>query len=71
VVSACDVLFRANPPAAVAGVASAVLAAGAGGYEIGTLLYSAGYFDAVYAWDYYSKLLGNKDKKNKGGTRCP
>ncbi len=55
----------------VAGVASAVLAAGAGGYGIGTLLYSTGYFDAVYAWDYYSMLLGNKDNMNKGGTGCP
>lgn len=54
-----------------AGVASAVVAAGAAGYGIGTLLYSTGLFDAVYAWDYYSTLLSNMNRKSKGSTRCP
>jgi RHS repeat-associated protein len=59
-------LITSGASIGVLGASSAVLAAGAGGYGIGTLLYSTGYFDALYAWEYYQSLLG---QRRPGG--CP
>jgi RHS repeat-associated protein len=58
--SVAATLLSSGASIGVLGASSAILAAGAGGYGIGTLLYSTGYFDALYAWEYYKSLLSQR-----------
>ena len=68
--SVAATLLSSGASIGVLGASSAVLAAGAGGYGFGTLLYSTGYFDALYAWEYYRSLLGPTTPGVRSASKC-